>query len=141
MMNKIKLFEDFLVEKFDTIKLDKITEKDYYDILDLFLEYIDEYNMYEYNIDDLRDDRIYYKLFLDEKGNGYGIILEIYFDRYSENFKKNINKIIDQMRSEFIPRLKKWGYLFFKMIQSSADINPHVYQYKLRYIFYKDKKI
>jgi hypothetical protein len=140
-MKKIKGFVEFLVEKDNTISLDKITEKDYYTILDLFQEYIDDYNMNEYNIENIKDEEIYYKLFLDESGNGYSIILEIYLDRYSDNFKKNINKIIDQMRSEFIPRLKKFGYYFFKMIQSSADINPHVYQYKLRYIFYKEKKI
>jgi hypothetical protein len=45
-MKKIKLFEDFPAKKESGIR-SKFTEKDYYNILDLFQEYADDYRMAE----------------------------------------------------------------------------------------------
>jgi len=111
-MNKIKLFEDFSANT--EIMLFK--EKDYHNISDLFQEYADDYRMVELVKGNTKRSDIYFKC---EIGyNPYFFDLNIWI---TDGVESKGNEIIKKMKTEFIPRLEKFGYILVGEIQIMED--------------------
>jgi hypothetical protein len=102
-MKNIKLFDDFLVEGEDQInKVTKFTMKDYYNVLDLFQGYADDYKMTEWVEGIEKKSDIYFEI---------GVAANLYVDIWlKEEAKDLFPEILEKMKNNFVPLLEKWGY-------------------------------
>lgn len=121
-MKKIKLFEDFLAEGREQTRLTRgqinrvtnFTMKDYYNVLDLFQEYADDYKMTEWVEGIERKSDIYFEV---------GVAANLYIDIwFKEEAKHLLPEIFEKMKNDFVPLLEKWGYHLFNKINKNHGV-------------------